>query len=82
MNEAVVLRLERKNPDLLFTESDEKSVSYCTCMGDNRIAVMTIKQQKINQVILLTEKQAVAICQELPDLLWMIGRGKRGESRQ
>ncbi len=82
MNEAIAIRLEKKHPDLIFAESDEKNIIYATCKGDNRIAIIEARGSGIKQVIKLTEKQVIAICQELPDLLWMIGRGKRGESRQ
>lgn len=81
MNQTTLDRLEKKNPNMLFTPSDDGTIVYVTSKDDDRIGVVTIEGGQPTQKILLTHEQAYAICQELPEMTWMIGRGRYRDPR-
>lgn len=68
-------QLERRHPDLLFTESEASGLFYATC-EEKRISIIAQKDDGPAQVITLDVGQAYAVAKELKDMLWMIGRKK------
>lgn len=77
VNENILWRYEKKYPHMMFTESNDKSIAYVSSKEDDRIGIIIAKDLKVTQILLLTKEQAQAICEELPELTWMIGRGRK-----
>ena len=79
MNEIALYRSEMKYPDLLFTPSEVKGLTYITEKGTDTLALMVDRRGKKPFITVLSEKQAKALADELPDMLVFIGRGRTKE---
>lgn len=70
-----VEKLERRHPDLLFTESEATGVYYATC-EEKRMTIIVQHEGGPDQAITLDIGQAYAVAKELKDILFLIGRKK------
>ena len=67
--------LEKKHPDLIFTDSEVRNVHYVTG-EDDKVGILVRGRGKPDQFLLMNLEQAYAISKELKDVLFMVGRKK------
>ena len=69
--------MEQQFPEVLFTQSEEETMTYATSAYDDRFVIIMDKHGCIKKKISLTTEQVYALSKELPYILKLIGRGRR-----
>ena len=75
MKKSSIEALEKRHPDLMFTDSELKSIHYVTG-EDDRIGILVRRRGMPDQLLLMNLEQAYAVSKELKDVLFLVGRKK------